>query len=226
MLEDAVPKPRASSSPFLRALDLLFVQAFKSHGSLYFLCVHGHGEDGATVARRMLEIEIQARYLCADTAEQEIRGQKFLAYFWAQAPNRIKAAGSDAERAKWQTGYDANKHLLLRPSGHQIRNWWGDDKIKQLANLPGVGLKDAYDQDFRVLSQMAHCTSQGILFRRAGDVMEIRTDILVSEILIFGTRYILDVTRLWNGQFNLIDGVDLAQLSSEAERFVFQMSSA
>ena len=37
MLEDVVVRRRDLSAYFARALDILFVQAFKSHGSMYLL---------------------------------------------------------------------------------------------------------------------------------------------------------------------------------------------
>jgi hypothetical protein len=52
--------------------------------------------------------------------------------------------------------------------------------------------------------------------------VDIRTGTLVREILVFGTRYVLDVTRLWNEHFNQIDGAGLAKLAREAARFDFQ----
>ena len=62
-LEDVVIRDRDIYSSFARALDHLFIQAFKSHGSLYLLCVHGHCEDAATIARRIFEIALQMGYI-------------------------------------------------------------------------------------------------------------------------------------------------------------------
>src|ERR1035437_2541354 len=42
LLEEAVVGDRDLQSAFARALDLLFIQAFKSHGALYVLCVNGY----------------------------------------------------------------------------------------------------------------------------------------------------------------------------------------
>src|SRR5450755_3747098 len=67
LLENAVVKERKGTlqSAFACALDLLFIEAFKSHGSLYFLCVNGCGEDAATIARRLFENALQVGYLCS-----------------------------------------------------------------------------------------------------------------------------------------------------------------
>lgn len=219
LLEDAVVRSRVLSSPLFRALDILFVQSFKSHGSLYFLCVHGHGEDGATILRRMLEIAFQTRYLYADPDKRQDRAHRYLAWFWLQAEGRIKGSLSEKQRTWWQSQFEAHKHLILKPSGRPPRNWWGDSTIKSLAKE--LGFIETYDQDYRFLSQMAHCTAQGILMERRGDIVGIRTDMLVREILIFGTKYMIEVARIWNENSALLDTPTLANLAKEAVDFDF-----
>jgi uncharacterized protein DUF5677 len=187
LLESVVPVARDQSLPFARAADIMFIQAFKSHGSLYVLSVRGHGEDAATILRRMLEIALQMRFLCEIPAQRLDRAQRYLAWFWLQAEKRIKVGLRPEQQVWWQTQYDAHKGLILKSSGRPKRNWWGDSNIRDLANT--LGLVDTYDQDYRFLSQMAHCTSQGILLGKIGNVIQIRTDMLVREILVFGTRY-------------------------------------
>ncbi len=220
ILEAAVTQPREITSPLARALDILFIQAFKSHGSLYFLCVHGHGEDGATIARRILEVAFQTQYLCADTALREERAKKYLAWFWLQAERRIKYGLPEPEKNWWKSKYDAHKHLITRPNGKPFRNWWGDSGIRYLANK--LGLTQTYDQDYRFLSQMAHCTAQGILVRNRAGIVEIRTDTLVRELLVFGTRYMIEIARLWSEHFAIIEIPVLASLASEALNFDFK----
>ena len=220
ILEAAVTRPRDVTSVFSRALDILFVQAFKSHGSLYFLCVHGHGEDGATIARRILEIAFQVQYLYEDVALQEERAKKYLAWFWLQAEDRIKRRLPGRERNWWKARYDAHKHLITRPSGKPFRNWWGDLGIRDLANKLGLG--QTYDQDYRFLSQMAHCTAQGILVKNRAGTVQIRTDALVRELLVFGTRYMIEIARRWSEHFAIIEIPVLASLASEALDFDFK----
>lgn len=133
MLEDAVPKTRNITLSFARALDLLFIQAFKSHGSLYFLCVHGHGEDAATILRRMLEIAFQVGYVCVDPGKRDDRAKRFLAWFWLQTAGRVKASLAGPQKTWWQRMYDAHKHLITDSSGDPLRNWWGNLTIRDLA---------------------------------------------------------------------------------------------
>jgi uncharacterized protein DUF5677 len=219
LLEGAVPLRRDVTPPYARALDILFVQQFKSHGSLYFLCVHGHGEDGATILRRMLEIAFQADYLSNDVPDRDRRAMKYLAWFWLQTEVRLKANIPDDQKTWWEEKYKAHKHLILGANGRPFRNWWGDSSIRDLAGQ--LGLADTYDQDYRFLSQMAHCTSQGVLMERVGNTLEIRTGLLVREILVFGTRYMISVAKQWNDVFGLLEATQLAELAVEAVNFNF-----
>lgn len=216
-LEAAVPRERDISDPFARSLDFLFLQSFKSHGALYVLCVRGFGEDAATILRRMMEIAFQARYLCADISDRGSRGQRYLAWFWRQAVQVVKSGLPEEERRRWQGQYDAHKHLLVGPNSKPLKNWWGNSSIRDLAQL--LGLAETYDQDYRFLSQMAHCTSQGILFRRRGNTVEIRTDILVPALLVYGTRYVLAVAGFWNAHFSLLDEDALSRCVDGARAF-------
>lgn len=217
LLEHSVPLQRNVTPLYARALDILFVQQFKSHGSLYFLCVHGHGEDGATILRRMLEIAFQADYLSKDVAHRDTRAIQYLAWFWLQAPVRLKADLPAAQKAWWEEKFKAHKHLILGVKGRPLRNWWGDATIRDLASQ--LGWLDTYEQDYRFLSQMAHCTAQGVLLERVGNTLEIRTDMLVREILVFGTRYMISVAKHWNDVFGLMEPDQLAELAAEAVNF-------
>jgi hypothetical protein len=88
-LEDVVIRDRHQQSSFARALDHLFIQAFKSHGSLYSLCILGHCEDAAMIARRIFEIALQVGYLDSEEPERENRGREYLAYFFHLVPKGI-----------------------------------------------------------------------------------------------------------------------------------------
>jgi hypothetical protein len=82
LLEEVVMKPRPHSSRFVLALDALFLQAYKTFCGVYFLAVRGHGEDAATLLRRLLEITAQIGYLTYDPNpdERESRANRYFAY--------------------------------------------------------------------------------------------------------------------------------------------------
>src|ERR1700733_7514114 len=110
LLEHLVLQERILESAYGRALDLLFIQSFKSHGSLYPLCVIGHGEDGATIARRLLEIALQVGHLCSDESEREKRGEMYLAYFWHNAKEISMLDLPEDRRKWWEEQYSRHKN--------------------------------------------------------------------------------------------------------------------
>lgn len=220
LLEGLVVIPRTLPSAYARALDLLFIQAFKSHGSLYSLCVMGHGEDAATIARRLLEIALQVGYLCLEDQEREKRGELYLAYFWHNAKEIIALDIPEDRRQWWEKQYDIHKALLpLKPSGEPLQNWSG---LSFAAIADKIGLKDTYEKDYRFLSNVAHCSARGLLLEKSDGTIQITTDVLVNELLVYGTRYMLAVTLYWNEQFALADSAKLAELHAEAVCFDFK----
>jgi hypothetical protein len=219
LVEGAIPTPRDISDPYARALDLLFIQGYKSFSSLYVLCVRGQGEDAATILRRLLEISLQAGYLANDPEARELRGKQYLAYYWAQVPDLLKTGLDVPTRERLNAMYEAHKHLLAFDRRGRPSNWWSGT-IRDLADR--LGLLDTYDQDYTFLSQMAHGTTQGILLEIRSEGIEIRSDRMVREILVFGCRYILGLTLLWNERFNLVDEKVRTGLSSKALGFDFR----
>jgi hypothetical protein len=61
---------------------------------------------------------------------------------------------------------------------------------------------------------------------RVGDLLEIRTDILVPEILVFGTRYMLNVAKHWSDAFGVLETADLLALANDAVNFNFAVARA
>lgn len=223
-LEDAVIGDRKTDTAFRRALDLLFIQAFKSHGSLYSLCVLGHCEDAATIARRILEIALQIGYLDSEDAEQENRGRQYLAYFCHIIPGIIaNPAIGPEERSRWQALYDQNKKWLrFTGSGRPLNNWSGlgfADMTRKLQT------PETYEQDYRFLSNMAHSSSAGFFPRIVGGRLQITDDTNATPILIYGTRYMLAVTEIWNGNFNLIKQSKMVDLRNRCITFDFQSAA-
>lgn len=220
MLEELVIKPRTLQSAYSRALDLFFVEAFKSHGSLYPLCVMGHGEDAATIARRLLEIAFQVGYLCLEDQDREKRGELYLAYFWHNAKEIIKLNIPEDRRQWWEKHYDLHKRWLpLRPSGDPLQNWSG---LSFAAMAERIGLKDTYETDYRFLSNVAHCSARGLLLDKVDGTIQITSDALIDELLIYGTKYVLAVTLYWNEHFALGDSGKLSELHAEAVGFDFK----
>src|SRR5438874_4827987 len=71
IIEPAVTQPRRHDDHLALALDMMFVQAYKSHVSVRFLAELGHMEDTATITRRMLELSVFAGYMTEPTVDSE-----------------------------------------------------------------------------------------------------------------------------------------------------------
>jgi hypothetical protein len=197
LLEEAAVKERRLDSAFARALDLFFLQGFKSHQSIYPLCVMGHGEDAATIARRLFEIALQVGYLCSEEPKREERGETFLTHFWHNTKDIIAAIDLPEDRRNWwEEQYNRHKKWLTFNKNGEAATYWFGSNFRQLAEK--LGLQDAYDKDYRFLSHIAHCSSRGLLLDKIDDVIQIKSDRLIREILVYGTKYTLWVTANWN----------------------------
>jgi hypothetical protein len=222
LLEEAVVKERRMDSAVARALDLLFIEAFKSHQSLYPLCVMGHGEDAATIARRLFEIALQVGYLCSEEPKREERGETFLAYFWHNAKDVIAAIDLPEDRRKWwEEQYNRHKKWLTFDKNGEPKKYWFGSNFKQLAK--DLDWQVAYSQDYHLLSHIAHCSSRGLLLDKINDKIQIKTDRLIREILVYGTKYTLWVSANWNEHFALIDTATLEKLRDETIKFDFKI---
>lgn len=224
-LEDAVIRNRNVQNCFARALDHLFIQAFKSHGSLYSLCVLGHCEDAATIARRILEVALQVGYLDSEEPERENRGKQYLAYFFHLIPKGILSNPllTPNERKRWQDLYDQNKQWLkFTKSGNPVPSWSGLS-IAGLANK--LNMKSTYDVDYRFLSNMAHGSSAGSLLKVFDGELEITDDRAATPILVYGTRYMLAVTEVWNAQFKVVKESRMVELRNACLNFDLQQAA-
>jgi len=182
ILEKLVMQPRKMEDHFSKAIDLLFIAASKSHGSLFPLCIIGHVEDAATIARRLFEILVQVRYLCKDPAEREYRGRMYLAQYWhnARGLSRTSDIPQD-QRARWYEQYQKYKKWLRfknnRPDPH-----WSGLSLGQLAKQ--TDLQNVYRNEYGVLSFFAHCSPRGLM-------SDEKSEKFIGEILEAGTKYML-----------------------------------
>jgi hypothetical protein len=74
-LEPAIEKPHRLADEVTRATDMLMVQAYKAHASVYLLAVRAQVEDAATITRRLLEIAVQTIFITGDS-DTEVRKQR------------------------------------------------------------------------------------------------------------------------------------------------------
>ena len=84
-------------------IDTLMLQAFKSYGAVALLAQHGLMEDSATIARRLLELSVQAVYIGAESEDRlrERKAGRYLSFMWRQLPRKIKHRLPAPIRAQW-----------------------------------------------------------------------------------------------------------------------------
>ncbi len=82
---------------------MLMVQCLKAHNTVSLLAQHGLMEDSSTIARRLLELSVQAVYIGMedDDKEKNRRSGAYLAFLWRQLPQRIKLKLPLSVRQHW-----------------------------------------------------------------------------------------------------------------------------
>jgi hypothetical protein len=212
-IERVISAQRDVQPAYNRALDLLFIQTYKSFSSVYVLWVRGHGEDAVTILRRLLEIAFQVAWLeKAEKDEKEDRGAEYLAYFWSIAED-LPTDFPEDKRIYFKQMLQKHERFLKRDKNGKILDWWGGGGINALARK--VGLEDTYDKDYRRLCKTAHCTAQGILPCINNDVINIRSnqyDRFMEGILVFACRYMISIANSWNITFELLNNERLSEL--------------
>ena len=76
LVEPAVAHRRFLSGEVERALDMLMLQGYKAHCSLYVLAVRAHIEDAATIVRRLLELAIQTIYIASQSPQMRFASER------------------------------------------------------------------------------------------------------------------------------------------------------
>ncbi len=213
VLEHAIGQPRRLADEVARAADMLMIQAYKAHASVYFLAVRAQVEDAATIVRRLLEIAVQAIYITGDSdpGVRNERAGRFLARLWASIPDEWRTMMALEERAAWEAYYQAHRHLLPAK-----RKSWGPDFRSMFHE---IGHVSTYEHDYSLLSSIAHGTPPSLVQDYAQSIVTLRSDTFVDVMLVFATRYYLAVAGQWNESFRLIDSGELVGLVDRAARF-------
>lgn len=230
LLEARISTPRAPENTLSRVLDLLFVQCYKSFSGVYILAVSGQGEDAGTVARRLLELTWQMMALNRAESQQQKEewAKRCLAYFfgfWPQMKETVAVSWSAEEREYWEQAYAQHSDFIELDQHDWPVNWW--PKVDQDGNVtPGrsgfihlatlAGARDSYENDYRVLSQMAHGLASGFLFAMDRGRIEIRSGRMVGALVVWATSYVLSAASVWNVHFEVFPEEELAQLRAEA----------
>ena len=114
-LEDAILAARAHPDELAVVLDMLMLQGYKAHLSVSVLSEYAMIEDAATIARRLLELSVQAVYISADDNPKvcQRRAGSYLAFLWRKFPRRFRQNFPAQAKARW-CGYAGSMAASLK----------------------------------------------------------------------------------------------------------------
>jgi len=204
--EDALVKERQGTGRFSVAIDMLMYQAFKSDGTVSLLAQHGLLEDAATIARRLMELAVQALYLWADgdTTLQEQRASRYLAHMWRQLPARALAQMPQEIQAQWRA---IDAEVGASPPATATR--WGP-KWKDM--FAAVGASEMYEEDYSLLSSMAHGSPDDLVVHFSLTRIRMHRHEHAWVLLWYATKYFMIVGGMWNNAFAIMPDVKVQAL--------------
>lgn len=215
VMQSAAMTARSFPDYVSRAVDMLFVQAFKAHVSVGELAELALVEDAATIVRRLLELAIQAVYIARDSEEatRRQRAGAYLAFLWHQWPDEFRGRLPRAERKAWEEVY-----VLFGAEFKPTRKKWGPS-IRDMflyAEHP-----ETYEQDYSFLSNVAHGAPPSLVHSYSHPTVPLHDDLLVPDLIIRAASYGLAITLAWNDVFGLVKSSELEDLRHRVVRARF-----
>jgi hypothetical protein len=197
-LQEAIEVPRAHPTDVHIVLDMLMLQAGKAHAAVSILAQHGLMEDTATIARRLMELGVQAVYIGAESEDKERqkRAGTYLAFMWRQLPPRIKHRLPLPIRTVWSK--------IARRHGRFVSakaKTWGPrwrDMFRE------IGSETLYLKDYSFLSAIAHGRPDNQFFTFSRSTIKVHSHEFAPVLLGYSSRYYLVVAEQWNRLFKTL----------------------
>jgi len=206
-LEDAIRLPRRHRTLVHLVLDMFMIQGLKSHATVSLLAQHGLMEDAATIARRLLELSVQAVYIGAESVERERlrRAGKYLAYLWRQLTPTLKKRLPPGIRKNWTDW--ARRYGRFVPL--RAKRWGPDFRTM----FREVGSEDLYLTDYAFLSSMAHGAADSQVFQYSVRRVRIHRHDFVPILLVYSSRYYMVIAEQWNRVFGMLSDDTFTRLT-------------
>ena len=207
VLEQAVTTSRSHPSLVHMVLDMFMVQSAKCHAMVSVVAQHGCMEDAATLARRLLELSVQAIYIGSESEEQERRGRagQYLAYLWRQLPPKIKHRFPPHVRSKW-TGIGRGYGRRIPKKG----NRWGPNFFTM---FEAIGSEALYRSDYSLLSSIAHGAADDQVMQFSAQRIAIQGHEVAPILLVYSSRYYLATAEVWRQCFGILSDEAFGDLS-------------
>ncbi len=75
-----------------------------------------------------------------------------------------------------------------------------------------AGRRDTYDEDYAHLSSIAHGAPASLVHGYSEAVVPVHDDRHVPQLLVYGSRYALATTMVWNDIIHALDTITLEEL--------------
>ena|SRR3984893_12972013 len=149
-----------------------FVKAAKTYDALLLLWREGYWQDASALARTILEIVFQAKYLSEDP---EQRAKLFMVHDERERLKMLKTA----DKYNDPSATDISDFIkTLKPSATALetwRNWWGENKnLRELAK--SVLPEEVYAGQYSILSVLIHSAPPGSSFYLFGNGDTVKVD--------------------------------------------------
>lgn len=210
-MERAITRGRDLSDVVSRAVDMLFVQAFKSLTAMGELSKLALTEDAATITRRLMELAVWTIFIARDSEPDACRDRasSYLASLWEEWPLELRAAIPQPERAAWEAiaaaypAVDSEGKRRHRPSFKELFEY---------AEHP-----DTYKLDYSHLSSISHGRPSSFVHYYSRGVVQIHDDREVSGLLVYAASYALVTFLIWQEHFG-ITGVPADELLARVKK--------
>ena len=205
-LEDAFLAPRGHPDEVSVVLDMLMVQGYKAHLSVCLLSEHGMIEDAATIARRLLELSVQAVYIAADDNPKvhQRRAGSYLAFLWRKFPRRFRQNFPAQAKARW-SGYARQYGRFVKKN----KKSWGPNWKQMFID---IGAEKLYNTDYALLSSSAHGSPDEQVLTFSATTVKVHAHHHVSALLVVASKYYLTIAEQWNNRFNLVEPANLNRM--------------
>lgn len=215
-LEAALLSSRPYPTKVHMVLDMLMIQSLKAHATVSLLTQHGLMEDSSTIARRLLELSVQAVYIGMEE-DDRIRNRRsgmYLAFMWRQLPRRIKLKLPLNVRQHW-VGIARGNGRFVKPNARR----WGPDFRTMFR---AIGADDLYVSDYSFLSSIAHGSADHQVFQYSASTIRVHSDQFAPILLVYSSRYYMAAAEAWNHLFGILDTAQLATLTKQALEWQYE----
>ena len=207
LFRQGIRATRSFTSNLHLALDMLMLQGINTHSSVALVAQHGLVEDGATLARRLLELSVQAVYIGGES-DPDLRSEKagcYLAFLWRSVPDKVRTRLPDGIREEWSSVERSHGNLV-----HSKGKRWGPNWREMFEDCGHLGL---YLSDYAFLSATAHGSFEGQTFRYSMSPIPMQDRRFLPHLLMYSSRYLTMIGKHWNDCFAVIDTDELEALA-------------